>query len=484
MRRRSDNYFYFNLALSIRESDLGLTAAAIMERENLRRNLLITISHHPEGLAVSQLCTEYERLHRVKLDIQHWGYYSVVKFCAMFPQVFTLAHDGAVGSRWMLYSSCRPDCKVNKKHACTLGHEDKIPRQELLGNVKVGEYLEVIIGEVVSPEKFWIQLKGEKTNKALVRLNEEIKHFYGYSFQGYIVKDEDILSVGMVCANLHSDDYWYRAEVLSFRNLTTVNVFFIDYGKVFKVKKNSLAYLPRRFGELPGQAFEARLHGICPAGEQRHYSKEATELFLKLTNLFDKNTEYLGLFAMVYELGERLSLSLVDTSTNKLPQGININHKLVDEGLAVPDAPITNQVNDTEERNTRLASIISLKAKLAISKSTPKTAAPVDRFCKAGTAFSESSDMIAAASTDISNLSLASSPDASNLASATPTDISNLPLATPLDITIKSTAGLLDSSNLAAVAWTTSGSRYLQSIIPQMKMEELNALQVILFFFK
>merc|ERR1712105_171772 len=143
------------------------------------------------------------------------------------------------------------------------------------------------------------------------------------------------------------------------------------------------------------------------------------------------NTEYLGLFAMVYELGERLSLSLVDTSTNKLPQGININHKLVDEGLAVPDAPITNEVNDTEERNTRLAPIISLKAKLAISKSTPKTAAPVDRFYKAGTAFPESSNMTAAASTDISNLSLASlpsSPDASNLASATPTDISNLPL--------------------------------------------------------
>ena len=424
---------------------MGLTAAAIMERENLRRNLLITISHHPEGLAVSQLCREYERLHRVKLDIQHWGYYSVVKFCAMFPQVFTLAHDGAVGSRWMLYSSCRPDCKVNKKHACTLGHEDKIPRQELLGNVKVGEYLEVIIGEVVSPEKFWIQLKGEKTNKALVRLNEEIKHFYGYSFQGYIVKDEDILSVGMVCANLHSDGYWYRAEILSFRNLTTVNVFFIDYGKVFQVKKNKLAYLPKRFGKLPGQAFEARLDGIRPAGERCHYSKEAKLRFMKLTDLFVGN-KYLGLVAIVRGFGEKLSLTLVDTSTNKLLEGININQKLVHEGLAVLDARTTNQVNDNEERNTR--PIISLKAKLAISKSTPKTAAPIISL-KAKLAIPKSTSK-----------------------TATPTDISNLPLATPPDIT-----------NLAAVALTTSGSRYLQSIIPQMKIEELNALQVILFFF-
>ena len=342
MRRRSDNYFYFNLALSIRESDLGLTAAAIMECENLRRNLLITISHHPEGLAVCKLCREYERLNKVKLDIWHWGYYSVVKFCEMFPQVFTLAYDGPVGSRCMLYSSCRPDCKVNKKHACTLGPEDKIPRQELSGNVKVGEDLEVIIGEVVSPEKFWIQLRGEKTNMALVRLNEEIKHFYGYSFQGYIVKDEDILSVGMVCANLHSDGYWYRAVVTSFRDLTTLDVFFIDYGNVFKVKKNSLAYLPRRFGELPGQAFKGRLDGIRPAGEHCNYSKEAKLRFMKLTDVFAENTLYLGLLAMVRGLGEKLSLSLVDTCTNKLPQGIIINQKLVDEGLAVPDTPTTN----------------------------------------------------------------------------------------------------------------------------------------------
>ena len=37
----------------------------------------------------------------------------------------------------------------------------------------------------------------------------------------------------------------------------------------------------------------------------------------------------------------------MDTCTNKLPQGIIINQKLVDEGLAVPDTPTTNQVNDT-----------------------------------------------------------------------------------------------------------------------------------------
>ena len=91
---------------------------------------------------------------------------------------------------------------------------------------------------------------------------EEIKQFYGKSFQEYRVSNEDILSAGLVCVNLHSDGYWYRAVVASFQDLTIVEVFFIDYGNVFKVKKSSLAYLHRRFGKLPGQAFEARLNGV------------------------------------------------------------------------------------------------------------------------------------------------------------------------------------------------------------------------------
>ena len=319
-------------------------AAAIMKNENLRRNLFATISLHPKGLVASQLCSKYKKQHGVKLDIRLWGCHSVVEFCEMLPQVFILDHGGALGSSedWMLYSSCHPDCKGDKKHACTIGPEEKIPRQELPGNAKVGEYLEVVIAEVVSPEKFWFQLRGENTNGALVWLMEEIKHFYGESYQRYVVRDEDFLSAGMVCANLHSDGYWYRAVVTSFRDLTTLDVFFIDYGNVFKVKKNSLAYLPRRFGELPGQAFKGRLDGIRPAGEHRNYSKEAKLRFMKLTDVFAENTLYLGLLAMVRGLGEKLSLFLVDTCTNKLPQGIIINQKLVDEGLAVPDTPTTN----------------------------------------------------------------------------------------------------------------------------------------------
>ena len=45
-----------------------------------------------------------------------------------------------------------------------------------------------------------------------------------------------------------------------------------------------------------------------------------------------------GVFvAEVRGLGERLSLWIVDTVSNDLPQGIVVNQVLVDEGLAVPD---------------------------------------------------------------------------------------------------------------------------------------------------
>ena len=45
-----------------------------------------------------------------------------------------------------------------------------------------------------------------------------------------------------------------------------------------------------------------------------------------------------GVFvAEVRGLGERLSLWIVDTVSNDLPQGIVVNQVLVDEGLAVSD---------------------------------------------------------------------------------------------------------------------------------------------------
>ena len=163
----------------IRESDLKPATSAIIKHEKLKSNLFATISLHPEGLAASWLCREYKKQHGVELDVRYWGCYSVAEFCAMLPQVFTLARGDTVGSSEdrMLYSSCRSDCELNKKHACTLGPEEKIPRQELPDNVRVGEYLEVVVAEVVSPEEFWIQLKGKDMNRALVWLMEEIKHF-------------------------------------------------------------------------------------------------------------------------------------------------------------------------------------------------------------------------------------------------------------------------------------------------------------------
>lgn len=169
--------------------------------EKLKNNLLAIISLHPEGLPASQLCREYKKQHGVELDVRYWGCCSVAEFCAMLPQVFTLVRGGAVGSSedWMLYSATklgsessygqldygstgsgiinahikktseissnskmdkvivsRSDFKLNKKRAYILGPEEKIPRQELPDNVKVGEFLEVVVAEVVSPEMFWI----------------------------------------------------------------------------------------------------------------------------------------------------------------------------------------------------------------------------------------------------------------------------------------------------------------------------------------
>lgn len=202
--------------------------------------------------------------------------------------------------------------------------EEKIAQQELPSNVKLGEFLEVGVAEVVSPGKFWVQLRGRDTSRALVWLQEEIKEFYQRSYERYRIQGGDSLPDGLVCVCLHNDGYWYRARIESFQDMAVIEVFFIDYVNTFRVKESSLAYLHRKFGELPGQAFEARLDGIRPAGGRREFSTKATERFLQLTDIFLNSTEYMGLVAVVRGLGEKLSLWLVETCTNDLPQGVVI----------------------------------------------------------------------------------------------------------------------------------------------------------------
>ena len=90
------------------------------------------------------------------------------------------------------------------------------------------------------------------------------------------------------------------------------------------MKKDSLRYLSKKFGDLPGQGIDAQLAGIKPEGGLRKFTKETSCRFLELVRM---PPDVVGLVALVKGLVPKLTLWLVDTSTNHLPEGVAINQE-------------------------------------------------------------------------------------------------------------------------------------------------------------
>ena len=103
-------------------------------------------------------------------------------------------------------------------------------------------------------------------------------------------------------------------------------VFYVDYGTVATVKRNTIRFLPKIFSQLPAQAMRAKLYGIKPAGKLKKWPKTTNLQFLKLVTMPPPNIG--GMWAQIKGLPathDRLVLWLVDTQSNDLPEGIVIN---------------------------------------------------------------------------------------------------------------------------------------------------------------
>ena len=108
----------------------------------------------------------------------------------------------------------------------------------------------------------------------------------------------------------------------------------MDYGTVARVKKDTLRFLDKKFSELPAQAIKARLHGIRPTEGAPRWPREATHIFLDLVK---KTPNIGGMCAEVrgWDVSlKTLSLDLVDTESNNIPEGIVVNKELVKMRLA------------------------------------------------------------------------------------------------------------------------------------------------------
>lgn len=251
-------------------------------------NIEVLLRRHPEGIAAHDLL----RLYKAELG-EHWYFTdetsSVIKLThAIKSNVPSVTVKSLVGGRFLL-KSAEADRYGNReeKRIGPAFAEGSTSEEELSSYCKqtlpVTHAFPVAIGEVFSPDEFYILIRGEGTTGALQKLMKDLNAFYTAECSlSYAVKREDVRP-GFPCAapyTINGKPHWHRAQVLS-RKISKVCISYIDYGTTMQVDRDKLRRLCPRFMELPVQGIKVSLAGIRPRGT-RNWPQEAKEHFLKL----------------------------------------------------------------------------------------------------------------------------------------------------------------------------------------------------------
>ena len=145
-----------------------------------------------------------------------------------------------------------------------------IPLQELPSEAEKGELFDVIVVNVRSPSKFFVQLKSQYS--ALSAMMDALDE----AMESALLVEQFDSSLpatpksGLyVAARWPRDQNWYRAKVVGIATNTHVTLSFIDYGDVCEVEWKSVRKLPQSFEQLPAQALQAKLLGVQPNSKEK-----------------------------------------------------------------------------------------------------------------------------------------------------------------------------------------------------------------------
>ena len=154
--------------------------------------------------------------------------------------------------------------------------------------------------------------------------------------EDYYVRDGN-LKEGMYCAALY-DKFWHRAQVLSANYETNeFSVCYFDYGTRAILPKAEIRRMDVKFLYLPAQAIKCRLKGIKPPNYLPKWPVTSGEFFLEIVLKCLED----GLVCQVdvHDVNDHLYVvSLYDTVTNDLPEGVKVTKALVDLGHAEYDS--------------------------------------------------------------------------------------------------------------------------------------------------
>ncbi|KAK8380447.1 hypothetical protein O3P69_016790 [Scylla paramamosain] len=238
----------------------------------------------PCGLKLNELYAAYEGFYGSglkDLNYEKHGFGSFEAFLGANSDVVSLHHHQGT----MCVLPCQPLQHPKPEQinlSCTgsvVGPNESYSLVERLPSGKV----QVIVGEVYTPKRFWVMHYGEHHSKQLDKLMDGMLEFYRSALGNrYRLPERRVTNQMVVAAFYPHDQNFYRAFVLSVEDLTTVKLLFVDYGTVWVSCLDHLRLLHKNFFALPAQAIKCSLHGILPANGKRTWGHSCSKRFLDL----------------------------------------------------------------------------------------------------------------------------------------------------------------------------------------------------------
>ncbi|KAK2906919.1 hypothetical protein Q8A67_005904 [Cirrhinus molitorella] len=255
------------------------------------------------------------------------------------------------------------------------------------------ELVPILVEQTESPSHFYIRFCQNKEARALENMMIEMRSCYSYPdvTERYRLPDAYVRP-GQVCCVAPRDMWFYRVVIHELFSDTEVKVYYVDFGDITKVERNSLRFLKACYADLPAQAVPAMLAGVRPITS--NWTQSAI-------NSFQRMCCERTLVAAIHSYQEDfLLLFLCDTNTE---EDVYIHLALQKEGHALPSItayglvsgqfnPVTSYFGDDQ--------LEEVKECLSPSTSFPET-----QICLQGNGSLSSSQTVSSSENGESNIS-------------------------------------------------------------------------------
>ncbi|XP_051550764.1 tudor domain-containing protein 5-like [Myxocyprinus asiaticus] len=191
---------------------------------------------------------------------------------------------------------------------------------------KERELVPVLVEQAASPSHFYIRFSQNNEARALENMMIEMRSCYSCPdlTERYRLPDAYV-RLGQVCCVAPRDMWFYRVVIHEVLSPTEVKVYYVDFGDITKVERNSLRFLKACYADLPAQAVPSVLAGVRPITSI--WTQSAITFFQRMC------CEH-TLVAAVHSYQENfLLLFLCDTNTE---EDVYIHLALQKEGHALP----------------------------------------------------------------------------------------------------------------------------------------------------